>query len=80
MICNIPEVLAIKLALLLADKMTLPHEPRVHRRKVALECREWLSGVSESDRKSVVFYLRNGVEHAFCGSRAPTPKGIGRVF
>lgn len=61
MICNLPEILVIKLAFHLADRLTREHLARVHRRDYALECRQLIWAAPESQRRFVIGYLRKGV-------------------
>ena len=64
MICNLPEILVIKLAFHLADRLTHDHLARVHRRDYALECRQLIWAAPESQRRFVIGYLRQGILQA----------------
>jgi hypothetical protein len=64
MICNLPEILVIKLAFHLADRLTADYLPRTHRRDYALECRQLIWAAPESQRRFVIGYLRQGILHA----------------
>ncbi len=64
MICDLPEILVIHLAFGLAARLTADYMPRIHRLKVASECRQLIRGVPLSDRRFAVGYLRQGVMQA----------------
>lgn len=64
MICNLPEILVIKLAFHLADRLTADYLPRTHRRDYAWECRQLILAAPESQRRFVIGYLRQGVLQA----------------